>query len=345
MLGFDIPLQEEPLKLASLQMNACPAPLLERLARAEGLVASAARDGAELVLLPELFNTGYAYTDLNYQLAEPLDGPTASWMKNLASQYQVYLAGAFLRRSGQEIYDTLLLVSPQGEHWLYDKNYPWMWERAYFRPGRGIRVAETALGRIGLLVCWDAAHPALWRQYAGKVQLMLVSSCPPAVQDLSLVLPGGQRIPRPRLGPFMRWASLGAEQTFGSLLLRQSSWLGVPVLQAMGTGLFHSPFPRPRLSMITLALTCQRLWKIVPQAEQVRIEAGYFNESYAADAYGQILSQVPPGVEGYTIAEMKCPVSPPQPSGPQPRFGLSAAAYGLDAFANLIFGLFPGKGP
>lgn len=47
----------------------------------------------------------------------------------------------------------------------------------------------------------------------------------------------------------------GAEHTFGSLLLRQSSWLGVPVLQAMGTGLFHSPFPRPRLSMITLALT------------------------------------------------------------------------------------------
>lgn len=83
----------------------------------------------------------------------------------------------------------------------------------------------------------------------------------------------------------------------------------------------------------------------MPQAEQVRIEAGYFNESYAADACGQILSQVPPGVEGYTIAEVNCPASPPQPSGRQPSFGLSAAAYGLDTFANLIFGLFPGKEP
>jgi predicted amidohydrolase len=64
------------MNLASLQLDASPAPLLERLERAEKLVASAADQGAELMLLPELFNTGYAYNDRNYQLAESLDGPT-----------------------------------------------------------------------------------------------------------------------------------------------------------------------------------------------------------------------------------------------------------------------------
>jgi len=89
--------------------------------------------------------------------------------------------------------------------------------------------------------------------------------------------------------------------------------------------------------MLTLALSYPPLWKLVLQAEQVRIEAGYFNESYIADASGLVLSQVPAGVEGYAITDVKIPTSPTQPSSPQPRFGLSATAYQLDEFTNFIF--------
>jgi predicted amidohydrolase len=318
-------------------MNASPTPLLERLERAENLVDSAAGQGAELLLLPELFNTGYAYSERNFEQAEPLDGITASWMRKMALQKKVHLAGSFLRRSGKDIYNTLLLVSPNGQNWIYDKHYPWMWERAYFRPGQGIQVAETALGRIGMLICWDVAHETLWRQYASRVDLMLVSSCPPAVHDLSLVLPDGQRIPNARLGPFMRKAGWNADQTFGALLRRQSAWLGVPVVQAAGTGLFRSPFPRPRLSMLTLALSCPPILKLIPHADQILFEAGYYDESYIAAASGEVLSRVPPGAEGFAISDVEIQAAPSQSPDSQPRFGLSATAYLLDAFAQFIF--------
>jgi len=49
----------------------------------------------KLVVLPELFNTGYEYCDENYRRAEALDGPTSTWMKQTANRYSVHIAGLF----------------------------------------------------------------------------------------------------------------------------------------------------------------------------------------------------------------------------------------------------------
>lgn len=181
-------------KIAVIQMKALPFSVKDRLAQAEYFVVQCVQNGAKLIVLPEVFNTGYEYSDQNYLRAESLDGLTATWMRNTAARYQVHLAGSFLRREQDRIFNTLLLVAPDNRQWHYDKNYPWVWERAYFQKGTGITVADTELGKIGFLICWDAAHPILWAQYSGKVELMIVSSCPPKALDLTLVLPDGQRI-------------------------------------------------------------------------------------------------------------------------------------------------------
>ncbi|MDY7042359.1 MAG: nitrilase-related carbon-nitrogen hydrolase, partial [Chloroflexota bacterium] len=81
------------IKVAAVQMDANPTPTADRLARAHRLVVRAAQAGAQLVVLPELFNTGYAYTHENHLLAEPLDGPTATWIKETAAGLKVHLAG------------------------------------------------------------------------------------------------------------------------------------------------------------------------------------------------------------------------------------------------------------
>ena len=73
------------LCIAAVQMDANPAPTTGRLARAERLVTSTAASGAQLTVLPELFNTGYAYSDANHSRVEPLDGPTANWMRDTAA--------------------------------------------------------------------------------------------------------------------------------------------------------------------------------------------------------------------------------------------------------------------
>ncbi|PJF32908.1 MAG: hypothetical protein CUN57_03495 [Phototrophicales bacterium] len=72
------------VKLAVLQMDATPAPTDIRLNRATQLVESATRAGAQLVILPELFNTGYTYEDTNYAVAETMTGTTVQWLRKTA---------------------------------------------------------------------------------------------------------------------------------------------------------------------------------------------------------------------------------------------------------------------
>jgi predicted amidohydrolase len=321
------------IKVAVVQMIAKPAPVAERLARAENLIAQAAQAGAQLVVLPEVFNTGYEYSDENYRLAEPLDGQTATWMKKVTAQYSIHLAGTFLRSQQGDIYNTCLLVAPDNRTWHYDKRYPWMWERAYFRPGSGITIANTDLGKIGMVICWDVAHPQLWQEYAGKVELMLASSCPPAAQNMTLIFPDGRRIEFSKLGSVIKLIKRNSDKTFGAHLRKQASNLNVPVAHTTGTGLFHSKLPRPRISLASFLMSTPHLWKYLSQAEHVFVESGYFNETYIADATGNVLTRVPPEVESFALAEIEIPVTPPQPRGKQPAFGISTLSYWSDAFA------------
>ncbi len=317
-------------------MIAEPAPVAARLARAENLITQAAQAGAQLVVLPEVFNTGYEYTDDNYRLAEPLDGQTAMWMKKVAAQYGIHLAGTFLRSQDGEIYNTCLLVAPDNRTWHYDKRFPWMWERAYFRPGSGITVADTDLGKIGMLICWDIAHPQLWQEYAGRVDLMLASSCPPAAHGMTLIFPDDRQIEFRELGAVMQSIKRSADETFGANLRRQSSNLNVPVLHTTGTGLFRAKFPSPRISLASLLLSAPHLWKYLSQAEHVFVESRYFNETYIADALGKVIERVPAEIETFTLAEIEIPATPPQPRGKQPAFGISILSYWSDAFANWV---------
>jgi predicted amidohydrolase len=315
-------------------MIAEPAPVTDRLVRAKNLIAQAAQAGAQLVVLPEVFNTGYEYTDDNYRLAEPMGGQTATWMKKTAARYGIHLAGTFLRLQDGDIYNTCLLAAPDQRTWHYDKCYPWMWERAYFCPGKGITVADTDLGKIGVLICWDVAHPPLWQEYAGKVDLMLASSCPPAAQNMTLIFPDGRRVEFSELGPMMRLIKRNSDETFGEHLRRQSSNLNVPVAHTTGTGLFRSKLPRPGISLASFLLSAPHLWKQIPQAEHVIVESKYFNETYVADASGNVLAHVQPEVEAFALAEIEISDTQPKPRGKQPAFGISHLSYWSDAFAN-----------
>lgn len=325
------------LTLAALRMDAAPAPTLTRLERAEKLVAQAAARGADLAVLPELFNTGYEYHERNYGLAEPSDGPTLSWMKSTARQHHLYLAGSLLLRETDEIYNAMFLVAPNGQTWRYDKSYPWCWERAYFRPRQShLAPAETELGKIGLLICWDVAHPQLWAAYAGQVDLMLVSSCPPLEHAMTFQFPNGKKVTSRELGPVMQTIYRNSEKIFGEYFLQQTAWLGVPAVNTTGAGTFQSKLPRPRLSYAVLLATRPDLWKFIPQAENILQTAGYFDETFIADACGQVLSRTQLNGDDLTVARVELAAQTPRPQTPQPKIDLSLLTYLADEMTNAL---------
>jgi hypothetical protein len=325
------------LTLAAIRMDAAPTPTPSRLERAEKLVASAAAQGAQIAVLPEVFNTGYEYHNRNYSLAEPIDGQTVSWMKSSAREHNLYLAGTLLLREADGIYNAMLLVSPEGRTWRYDKSYPWCWERAYFRPRQHpIAPAETDLGKIGMQICWDTAHPNLWAAYAGKVDLMLVSSCPPLLHQMTIHFPDGNSVNPDGLGPVMNTIYRNSGKIFGEFFLGQSAWLGVPALNTSGGGQFRTSFSRPRLSFFGFLATRPDLWKYISQAEKIYLEAGYFDETFIANANGQVLNRTKLDGDDLAVAQVELAEKTPIPQTPQPKIDLSPLTYRVDEMVNAL---------
>jgi predicted amidohydrolase len=311
---------DKPLSLATLQLDITPAPLAERLARAETLVVRAAQAGARLIALPELFNTGYVYRDENFARAEVADGPTAAWMKQISVRLGVHLAGSLLLRDGAEIYNALLLYAPDGRCWRYDKNYPWGWERAYFREGQAVTVAETELGHIGLLLCWDMAHADLWRQYAGKVDLMLACSCPPDISDPTYHFPDGSRVTAVQMGPVYANLRQAGRQAMVVTATQQAAWLGVPFVGSTGCGVFRSPIPNPAASFMGSLPVAPWLIRYLPQIGQLELSASMVEAACILSADGRPLAALRNGQgEAFALAQVSLPATRPQPRGPQPK--------------------------
>lgn len=138
--------------------------------RGLALAARAARDGANLIVLPELSATGYSFRDRAeaYQHAEDVPGgETVRAWESFAREHNVYLVGGLVEQDGVRLYDSAVLVGPDGYVGRYRKAHLWNREKLWFTPGDlGFPVFETPIGRIGLLICWDIWFPEVPRLLA-----------------------------------------------------------------------------------------------------------------------------------------------------------------------------------
>ncbi|MDD2057863.1 nitrilase family protein [Pseudomonas sp. GD03860] len=142
----------------------------DNLCRGLKLAEQAVRQGANLIVLPELANTGYTFQTRAeaYQHAETLaDGPSLNSWSAFAREHQVYLVAGFAERDGLKLYDSAVLFGPEGLLGHYRKAHLWNQEKLWFTPGNlGFPVFETPIGRIGLMICWDVWFPEVPRLLA-----------------------------------------------------------------------------------------------------------------------------------------------------------------------------------
>jgi hypothetical protein len=230
------------LVCAAIQMDCTPAPVPERLSRAADLVAEAADRGAQLVALPEYYNTGFEFHERNYALAERMDGETARWMKAQAARHGVHLAGTLYLFDRGEIYNAALLVAPDGRVWRYDKMHPWGRERAYFRPGRQVTVADTDLGALGLMICADMLYADVWAGYGGQIRLLVMMNAPGRPEEGDFIFPDGLRATYQELFPSPPQPDTDDDGEPDEAM-SQSTWLGVPIVTASATGILRTRIP------------------------------------------------------------------------------------------------------
>lgn len=229
------------LQVAAIQMDARVGKVGANLAHAAELVERAAAQDAQLIVLPELFSTGYEYTDRNFDLPEPLDGPTGTWIVDTARRLGVHLVGTFPARVGSKGYVAAKLAAPDGRQWVYYKNHVALWENLYFERGSQPLIADTELGRIGLLICWDQVFADLARAYQGNVDLLCVPSSPPVWLGTMENAEGNVLARLDTMRSLGR--TLDGVDWFDRARVAHARSAGVPLVYAARCGEFRSPIP------------------------------------------------------------------------------------------------------
>ncbi|MBQ6655402.1 MAG: N-carbamoylputrescine amidase [Erysipelotrichaceae bacterium] len=154
--------------VAAIQMK-CAEEQKDNLLHAEELIRQAAGRGANIILLPELFDRHYFCQERRYEYyayALPADEHPAVLMgRRLAAALHVVLPVSFYERDGNILYNSLAFIDADGSLLgVYRKTHipddHFYQEKFYFTPGNsGFRVFDTAYGRIGAGICWDQWFP------------------------------------------------------------------------------------------------------------------------------------------------------------------------------------------
>jgi predicted amidohydrolase len=157
----------------------------DRIKAAEEAVALEAERGAELVVLPEMWLPGYFGFDVYEEVAEPLGGPTLQRFSELAEQSRVVLlAGSFVERSGEELYNTSVVFDSDGSLLTrYRKIHLFGYgskEQQVLTRGTEPATFEALGATIGVSTCYDLRFPELYRQMvtAGTEVYLVVAGWP-----------------------------------------------------------------------------------------------------------------------------------------------------------------------
>ncbi|OYD23057.1 N-carbamoylputrescine amidase [Oceanimonas baumannii] len=161
--------------VAATQM-ACSWNRDENIARAEKLVRQAAGQGAQIILIQELFEAPYFCIDQSpehFALAQEVDNsPLITHFQALAKELEVVLPLSFFERAGNAYYNSLVVIDADGAVLdLYRKthipNGPGYQEKQFFTPGdTGFKVWQTRYAKIGVGICWDQWFPETARSLA-----------------------------------------------------------------------------------------------------------------------------------------------------------------------------------
>lgn len=168
---------ERKVKVAAIQM-CCAAQREENLKKAEEMIRKAAREGTQIILLPELFEREYFCQQRQYEFYEyalpVMENPAVQMGIRLAQELSVVLPISFYEKDGNVLYNSVACIDADGSVLgVYRKTHipddHYYQEKFYFTPGdTGFQVFSTRYGCIGVGICWDQWFPESARCMAVK---------------------------------------------------------------------------------------------------------------------------------------------------------------------------------
>lgn len=167
------------VKVSLAQIGAKPGNKRFNLNKAKQMILEAHKKGADLIVFPELYLTGYAMKNMEniFDLAETIPGKSTEELSAYSKKYNIYIIWGMPARDSAIpyfFYNASVLIGPEGVEGTYYKTHLATFpcadapggvvaERAYFRAGNEIPVFTTRLGRIGLCICYDLRFPEVSR--------------------------------------------------------------------------------------------------------------------------------------------------------------------------------------
>jgi N-carbamoylputrescine amidase len=131
------------------------------------MIEEAASQGARLIVLPELCNSGYVFASREeaFELSEPVpDGPATKAWSEAAARHGLHVVAGISERAGDVLYNSSVVIGPHGHLGTFRKVHLWNEENLYFEPGDvGFPVFKTPLGRICTFICYDCWFPESFR--------------------------------------------------------------------------------------------------------------------------------------------------------------------------------------
>jgi predicted amidohydrolase len=157
------------MKAAFIQFDPVFGEIEVNIKKAVGLVD---RTGAEIIVLPELFNTGYLIVskDEAFDLSEPIPGgKTTEALSAAARENNAHIVAGLIEREDDKLFNSAVVISPSGYLGKYRKIHLFSEEKLWFQPGDlGFSVFDIGICKIGVMVCFDWFFPESMRTLALK---------------------------------------------------------------------------------------------------------------------------------------------------------------------------------
>ena len=261
-----------PLKLlvAAIQMVPKLGDVKSNLKQAEHLIRQAQKEGAQWIVLPEMFTSAVAFHEDMLKAIYPFDGQPLQLLKRLSKEGDSVIGGSFLTSTDKGVFNTFVLVFPDGKVVQHNKDSPTYWENCYYKGGNDDGVLPTPIGNVGSVLCWEMIRSRTALRLLNKVKMVVGGSC-------WWTLPEESDIDNPR------WAAnLKMLQDAPPKMARM---LGVPVIHGSHAGDFEGFFS--------------------PELADVSYNSSYLGEAMIVNAQGQVLaSRSKDQGEGVVIAEV-----------------------------------------